>query len=77
MALGRGLSGTGVHRKRGGGSRFPIVLVIFFSVLSPLIFLVGRGLYSSASIGQFKYLITSFQLCVFRSNGDCTFVRSF
>ena len=51
MASGRGLSGMGIHRKRGGGSRLPIVLVIFFSVLAPLIFYVGRGLYTSASIG--------------------------
>ncbi|KAH9788186.1 polygalacturonate 4-alpha-galacturonosyltransferase [Citrus sinensis] len=52
MASGRGLSGMGIHRKRGGGSRLPIVLVIFFSVLAPLIFFVGRGLYTSASIDQ-------------------------
>ncbi|KAH9788188.1 polygalacturonate 4-alpha-galacturonosyltransferase [Citrus sinensis] len=52
MASGRGLSGMGIHRKRGGGSRLPIVLVIFFSVLAPLIFFVGRGLYTSASIAS-------------------------
>ncbi|KAJ4727058.1 Hexosyltransferase [Melia azedarach] len=52
MALGRGLSGAGLHRKRGGGSRLPIALVIFFSVLAPLIFFVGRGLYTTPTIDQ-------------------------
>ncbi|XP_050237525.1 polygalacturonate 4-alpha-galacturonosyltransferase [Mercurialis annua] len=47
MALKRGLSGSGINRSRGGGSRLPIALVIFFSVLAPLIFFVGRGLYAS------------------------------
>eukprot|EP00257_Ricinus_communis_P024314 XP_015584492.1 polygalacturonate 4-alpha-galacturonosyltransferase isoform X2 [Ricinus communis] len=40
MALKRGLSGSG--RNRGGGSRLPIALVIFFSILAPLIFFFGR-----------------------------------
>ncbi|KAJ9188410.1 hypothetical protein P3X46_003769 [Hevea brasiliensis] len=56
MALKRGLSAAGSHRNRGGGggSRLPIALVIFFSVLAPLIFFVGQGLYTSASIDQSK-----------------------
>ncbi|KAJ0111337.1 hypothetical protein Patl1_00322 [Pistacia atlantica] len=52
MTLRRGLSGTGFHRKKGGGSGLPIVLLIFFSVLAPLIFFVGRGLYTSTSFDQ-------------------------
>ncbi|XP_015584489.2 polygalacturonate 4-alpha-galacturonosyltransferase isoform X1 [Ricinus communis] len=50
MALKRGLSGSG--RNRGGGSRLPIALVIFFSILAPLIFFFGRGLYAIDSIDQ-------------------------
>ncbi|XP_065864809.1 polygalacturonate 4-alpha-galacturonosyltransferase isoform X2 [Euphorbia lathyris] len=52
MALKRGLSGSGINRNRGGGrgSSLPIVLLIFFSLLAPLVFFVGRGLYTSASI---------------------------
>lgn len=61
MALKRGLSGAGIHRNRGGGggSRLPIALVIFFSVLTPLIFFVGRGLYTSASIDQNNITLSS------------------
>ncbi|KAF2311110.1 hypothetical protein GH714_019541 [Hevea brasiliensis] len=59
MALKRGLSAAGSHRNRGGGggSRLPIALVIFFSVLAPLIFFVGRGLYTSASIDDHSQFI--------------------
>lgn len=51
MALKRGLSSTGVARSRGGsaGSRLPIALLVFFCVLTPLIFFVGRGLHTGAS----------------------------
>ncbi|KAJ4838075.1 Polygalacturonate 4-alpha-galacturonosyltransferase [Turnera subulata] len=56
MALKRGLSG---HKSRGGGSRLPIALVIFFSVLSPLIFFAGRGLYANASSGQINIPVGS------------------
>ncbi|XP_043812769.1 polygalacturonate 4-alpha-galacturonosyltransferase isoform X2 [Manihot esculenta] len=54
MASKRGLSGSGIHRNRGGGcgSRLRIAFFIFFSVLAPLIFFVGRGLYTSTSIDQ-------------------------
>ncbi|XP_028123984.1 polygalacturonate 4-alpha-galacturonosyltransferase-like isoform X3 [Camellia sinensis] len=52
MAIKRGLSGAGIHRNRGGGSRFPIAILVFFSLLAPLIFFVGRGLYTSTSIDQ-------------------------
>lgn len=44
MAMKRGLSGAGVHRNRGGGSRFPLAILIVFAVLMPLLFFVGRGL---------------------------------
>ncbi|KAE8685098.1 Polygalacturonate 4-alpha-galacturonosyltransferase [Hibiscus syriacus] len=47
MALKRGLSSVGVHRNRSSGSRFPIVILVLFSVLFPLVFFVGRGLYIS------------------------------
>ncbi|OMO79005.1 Glycosyl transferase, family 8, partial [Corchorus capsularis] len=46
MALERGLSRVGVHRNRTSGSRLPIVILVFFSVLAPLIFFVGRGFIS-------------------------------
>ncbi|KAJ9171301.1 hypothetical protein P3X46_014689 [Hevea brasiliensis] len=59
MAVKRGLSGAGIHKNRGGGSRLPIALVIFFSVLAPLIFFVGRGLYTNASIDQSNIPIAS------------------
>ncbi|OAY62382.1 polygalacturonate 4-alpha-galacturonosyltransferase [Manihot esculenta] len=54
MALKRGLSGAGIHKNRAGGSGFrsPIALVIFFTVLAPLIFFVGRGLFTNTSIDQ-------------------------
>lgn len=45
MAMKRGLSGTGLHRNRTGRSRFPIVILIFFALLAPLIFFVGRGIH--------------------------------
>ncbi|OMP00492.1 Glycosyl transferase, family 8 [Corchorus olitorius] len=47
MALKRGLSGVSVHRNRSSGSRLPILILVFFSVLAPLVFFVGRGLYIS------------------------------
>ncbi|KAL6126050.1 hypothetical protein ACLB2K_074101 [Fragaria x ananassa] len=42
MAVKRGL-----HRNRAAGSRFPIAVFIFVLFLVPLIFFVGRGLYTS------------------------------
>ncbi|XP_010523706.1 PREDICTED: polygalacturonate 4-alpha-galacturonosyltransferase [Tarenaya hassleriana] len=54
MTLKRGLSG--VHRSRsGGGSRSAFVLLVFFCVLAPLIFFVGRGLYVDSSYDQNGY----------------------
>ncbi|XWS32273.1 hypothetical protein CRYUN_Cryun23aG0145800 [Craigia yunnanensis] len=47
MALKRGLSSVGVQRNRSSGSRLPIVILVFFSVLAPLVFFVSRGLYIS------------------------------
>ncbi|KAH0980396.1 hypothetical protein GBA52_007573 [Prunus armeniaca] len=47
MALKRGLSSAGVQRNRASGSRFPVAILIFFSLLVPLIFFVGRGLHIS------------------------------
>ncbi|KAK8998372.1 hypothetical protein V6N11_083763 [Hibiscus sabdariffa] len=51
MALKRGLSSVGVHRNRSSGSRFPIVILVLFSVLAPLVFFVRRGLYISDQNG--------------------------
>lgn len=50
MAPKRGPTGVGVHRPRGGGgSRFPLAIVVLFSLLLvPLIFFVGRGLHTSS-----------------------------
>ncbi|XP_059455805.1 polygalacturonate 4-alpha-galacturonosyltransferase isoform X2 [Corylus avellana] len=44
MAMNRGISGAGLHRSRGGGSRFPLAILIVFALLVPLVFFVGRGL---------------------------------
>uniref|UniRef100_A0A2N9H4S1 Reverse transcriptase zinc-binding domain-containing protein n=1 Tax=Fagus sylvatica TaxID=28930 RepID=A0A2N9H4S1_FAGSY len=49
MAMKRGLSGAGLHRNRGGGSRFPLAILIFFAVLVPFVFFVGRGLRGHAT----------------------------
>ncbi|GMI75864.1 galacturonosyltransferase 1 [Hibiscus trionum] len=54
MALKRGLSSVGVHRNRSSGSRFPIVILVLFSVLAPLVFFVGRGLYIPDQNGYTK-----------------------
>ncbi|CAN6704246.1 unnamed protein product [Malus baccata var. baccata] len=47
MASKRGLSNAGAHRNRASGSRFPLAILIFFALLVPLIFFVGRGLHIS------------------------------
>ncbi|KAA8520554.1 hypothetical protein F0562_014810 [Nyssa sinensis] len=52
MTTKRGLSSTTAHRNRGGGSRFPIAILVFFSVLALLVFFVGRGLHTTTSIDQ-------------------------
>ncbi|KAL5863626.1 hypothetical protein ACOSQ3_001140 [Xanthoceras sorbifolium] len=56
MAIRRGLLGTEINRRRGGGSRLPILLVVLFTVLAPLVFFFGRGLHTSASIDQNDFL---------------------
>ncbi|XP_010255602.1 PREDICTED: polygalacturonate 4-alpha-galacturonosyltransferase-like isoform X2 [Nelumbo nucifera] len=45
MALKRGSSGASFQfqRIRGGGSCFPVAILLFFSVFAPMLFLVGRG----------------------------------
>ncbi|PSS13990.1 Polygalacturonate 4-alpha-galacturonosyltransferase [Actinidia chinensis var. chinensis] len=50
MAIKRGLSSR--NRGGGGGSRFSIAIIVLFSLLAPLIFFFGRGLYTSTSIGR-------------------------
>ncbi|XP_068329189.1 polygalacturonate 4-alpha-galacturonosyltransferase-like [Pyrus communis] len=47
MASKRGPSNAGAHRNRASGSRFPLAILIFFALLVPLIFFVGRGLHIS------------------------------
>ncbi|KAG4173788.1 hypothetical protein ERO13_A11G083400v2 [Gossypium hirsutum] len=47
MALKRGLLSVRVLSNRSSGSRLPIAILVFFSVLAPLVFFVGRGLYIS------------------------------
>ncbi|KAM1262447.1 hypothetical protein ACFX13_028245 [Malus domestica] len=43
----RGLSNAGAHRNRASGYRFPLAILIFFALLVPLIFFLGRGLHIS------------------------------
>ncbi|RVW41206.1 hypothetical protein CK203_069745 [Vitis vinifera] len=50
MALRRGLSGAALQRNRPSRSRLPLAVVISLSLLAPLIFFVGRGIYT---IGEF------------------------
>ncbi|XP_010272612.1 PREDICTED: polygalacturonate 4-alpha-galacturonosyltransferase-like [Nelumbo nucifera] len=52
MALKRGSSGAGFQRNRGGGSRLPIAILLFFSVLAPMLFLVGRGIRTTTLTDQ-------------------------
>ncbi|KAK2650480.1 hypothetical protein Ddye_017969 [Dipteronia dyeriana] len=52
MAIRRGLLGTEINRKRGGGSRLPILIVALFTLLAPLVFFFGRGLDTTASIDE-------------------------
>lgn len=58
----------GLQRNRGGvgvggsGSRFPITIVIFLSILVPLLFFVGRGIFTTAATAPFgQYLF----VCMF------------
>lgn len=46
MALRRGLSGAALQRNRPSRSRLPLAVVISLSLLAPLIFFVGRGIYT-------------------------------
>ncbi|KAH0766249.1 hypothetical protein KY285_002120 [Solanum tuberosum] len=59
MALKRGSSGLGTQRNKSAGSSFPIVILIFCSFLAPLIFFVGRGLYTSTSVDHNDFSTTS------------------
>ncbi|PHU29232.1 Polygalacturonate 4-alpha-galacturonosyltransferase [Capsicum chinense] len=59
MALKRGTSGLGIQRNRSAGSSFPILVLIFCSFLAPLIFFVGRGLYTSTSLDDDDFSTTS------------------
>ncbi|KAL4586039.1 hypothetical protein LXL04_010670 [Taraxacum kok-saghyz] len=51
MAIKRGVSSFGVHRNRGGGgSRFPVFTFVLILVLAPMVFFLGRVIYSADSI---------------------------
>ncbi|KAI9182321.1 hypothetical protein LWI28_024183 [Acer negundo] len=52
MAIRRGLLFTEINRKRGGGSRLPILIVVLFTLLAPLVFFFGRGFHTTASIDE-------------------------
>lgn len=53
MAIKRGGSSFGIHRNRGGGgSRFPVLTLVMILVLAPMVFFLGRGIYSTDSIDQ-------------------------
>ncbi|KAK9051423.1 hypothetical protein SSX86_028050 [Deinandra increscens subsp. villosa] len=53
MGIKRGGSNLGVHRNRGGGgSRFPVLTIVLILVLSPMVFFLGRGIYSTDAIDQ-------------------------
>ncbi|GKV12975.1 hypothetical protein SLEP1_g24058 [Rubroshorea leprosula] len=47
MALRRGLSGIGASSSKATGSRLSVAILVLLSVLNPLVFFVGRGLYVS------------------------------
>lgn len=52
MGIKRGGSNLSVHRNRGnGGSGFPVLSLVLILVLSPMVFFLGRGIYSNGSIG--------------------------
>lgn len=60
MALRRRLLVTGFHRQRGGGgSRLPLAILVFFSVLASLIFFVGRGIHAGTTIDTNDFSISS------------------
>ncbi|KAK1425230.1 hypothetical protein QVD17_20577 [Tagetes erecta] len=53
MGIKRGGSSLGVHRNRvGGGSRFPVLSLVLILVLSPMVFFLGRGIYSNDQNGS-------------------------
>ncbi|OVA00168.1 Glycosyl transferase [Macleaya cordata] len=53
MAMKRGSNGAAIQRNKGGFvCRLPVILLLFFSVLAPLIFLTGRGIHLRASSDQ-------------------------
>lgn len=52
MGIKRGGSNLGVHRYRGnGGSKFPVLTLVMVLILAPMVFFIGRGIYSTDSIG--------------------------
>ncbi|XP_073315738.1 polygalacturonate 4-alpha-galacturonosyltransferase-like, partial [Primulina huaijiensis] len=55
MTIRGGLSSAGIHRNKEIGSRFPVVLVLIFSLLAFSILVLGRGLFAHASGGQVDF----------------------
>ncbi|KAF8028433.1 hypothetical protein BT93_E1139 [Corymbia citriodora subsp. variegata] len=52
MASKREASGVRIGRSRSGGSRLTLVALVFFCVLSPLVFFFGRGLHAGSVHGD-------------------------
>ncbi|XP_041021246.1 polygalacturonate 4-alpha-galacturonosyltransferase-like [Juglans microcarpa x Juglans regia] len=47
MAVKRGLSGASIHKNSGGGSPFPLAILILLALLVPSLFFFGRGLHTT------------------------------
>ncbi|KAJ4950626.1 hypothetical protein NE237_027458 [Protea cynaroides] len=50
MALKRGSSGAALQRNRSGWCRVPVVILLFFAIFSPLLFLIGRSIHTTTII---------------------------
>nr|GEW04321.1 polygalacturonate 4-alpha-galacturonosyltransferase-like [Tanacetum cinerariifolium] len=62
MGIKRGGSNLGVHRYRGnGGSKFPVLTLVMVLILAPMVFFIGRGIYSTDSIDENDSSISSKQ----------------
>nr|GFA33992.1 polygalacturonate 4-alpha-galacturonosyltransferase-like [Tanacetum cinerariifolium] len=62
MGIKRGGSNLGVHRYRGnGGSKFLVLTLVMVLILAPMVFFIGRGIYSTDSIDENDSSISSKQ----------------
>ncbi|KAJ4956457.1 hypothetical protein NE237_013240 [Protea cynaroides] len=50
MALKRGSSGARLQRNGSGWCRVPFVILLFFAVFAPLLFLIGRSIHTTTTI---------------------------